>query len=66
VETTFSTERMIDRYVDAYAAALAQRTPPPPTPEQEQWRAHDWWDRPMAFTDDPPRASAQPYTLTLR
>jgi glycosyltransferase involved in cell wall biosynthesis len=66
VQTTFSTERMIDRYVDAYAAALDQRTPPSPTPDQERWRAHDWWDRPMAFTDDPPRASAQTYTLHVR
>ncbi len=66
VQTSFSTERMIDRYVEAYATALEQRTPPPPTPEHERARAHDWWDRPMAFTDDPPHATAQPYTLTIR
>ena len=55
VETTFSLERMIDRYVDAYAAALQLRTPQPPTADQLRWREHDWWDRPMAFTDIPPK-----------
>jgi glycosyltransferase involved in cell wall biosynthesis len=55
VETTFSIERMVDRYVDAYAEALRLRTPPPPTDEQLRWRRHDWWDRPMAFTDIPPK-----------
>ena len=66
VQTTFSIDRMIERYAGAYRAALDQRTPPPPTPEQQRWREHDWWDRPMAFTDDPPHASAQPYTLNIR
>jgi glycosyltransferase involved in cell wall biosynthesis len=66
VQTTFSSERMIDRYVDAYIAAIAAGTPPPPTAEQQRWREHDWWDRPMAFTDDPPHAGRQPYTLTVR
>jgi glycosyltransferase involved in cell wall biosynthesis len=55
VEATFSAERMVDRYCEAYATALRLRTPPPPTPEQLRWREHDWWDRPMAFTDIPPR-----------
>ena len=55
VESTFSLDRMTDRYVDAYAEALRMRTPPPPTAEQARWRRHDWWDRPMAFTDIPPR-----------
>jgi glycosyltransferase involved in cell wall biosynthesis len=58
VETTFSLERMIDRYAGAYEAALRLRVPPPPTDEQLRWRRHDWWDRPMAFTDLPPRPSA--------
>lgn len=58
VATTFSVERMIDRYLDAYRIALRLRTPPPPTPEQLRWRAHDWWDRPMAFTDIPPKPAA--------
>jgi hypothetical protein len=55
VEATFSLDRMADRYIDAYAEALRLRTPPPPTAEQLRWRRHDWWDRPMAFTDIPPR-----------
>jgi glycosyltransferase involved in cell wall biosynthesis len=53
VETTFSTERMIDRYCDAYAEALRLRLPPPATELQQTWRVHDWWDRPMAYTDIP-------------
>jgi glycosyltransferase involved in cell wall biosynthesis len=55
VATTFSVERMVDRYAAAYAEALRLRTPPPPTDEQQRWRNHDWWDRPMAFTDVPPK-----------
>ncbi|MBV9409559.1 MAG: glycosyltransferase family 4 protein [Candidatus Eremiobacteraeota bacterium] len=55
VVSTFSVERMIDRYADAYAEALRLRVPPPPTAEHLRWRQHDWWDRPMAFTDDPPK-----------
>jgi glycosyltransferase involved in cell wall biosynthesis len=55
VESTFSLERMVDRYVVAYAEALRLGTPPPPTADQLRWRRHDWWDRPMAFTDIPPK-----------
>jgi glycosyltransferase involved in cell wall biosynthesis len=55
VETTFTVERMVDRYAAAYAEALRLKTPPPPTDEQRRWRLHDWWDRPMAFTDIPPK-----------
>jgi glycosyltransferase involved in cell wall biosynthesis len=55
VESTFSLERMVDRYVEAYAEALRLQTPPQPTDEQLRWRRHDWWDRPMAFTDIPPK-----------
>lgn len=51
VETTFSAERMIDRYCDAYADALRIKLPAAPTESQRAWRLHDWWDRPMAFTD---------------
>jgi hypothetical protein len=57
VESTFSTDRMVERYCDAYVRALDQKLPPPPTAEQQRWRAHDWWDRPMAFTDIPPKPS---------
>ena len=57
VETTFSIDRMIDRYEAAYADALHQRLPPPPNAAQRLWRAHDWWDRPMAYTDIPPKPS---------
>jgi glycosyltransferase involved in cell wall biosynthesis len=53
VEREFTIERMIDRYLDAYRLALAQRLPAAPTNEQRRWRAHDWWDRPMAYTDIP-------------
>jgi glycosyltransferase involved in cell wall biosynthesis len=55
VESTFTVERMADRYVEAYAEALRLKLPPPPTEEQSRWRLHDWWDRPMAFTDLPPK-----------
>ena len=46
---------MIDRYLDAYRLALAQKLPPAPSAEQLRWRKHDWWDRPMAYTDIPPK-----------
>jgi glycosyltransferase involved in cell wall biosynthesis len=66
VITTFSTERMIDRYLDAYRSAFDVRTPPAPSPERLRARAHDWWDRPMAFTDDPPHENSQTYELHVR
>ncbi len=59
VETTFSRERMIDAYVAAYERALELRVPPPPSAAVRAARDHDYWDRPMAFTDDPP----EPRTL---
>ena len=55
VEREFSTERMIDRYLDAYARVLDERTPPPPSEERLRARRHDWWDRPMAYTQIPPK-----------
>jgi glycosyltransferase involved in cell wall biosynthesis len=55
VEQTFSLERMIDRYLDAYAKALELRVPPPPTQSMLRARRHDWWDRPMAYTEIPPK-----------
>jgi len=56
VESEFTVDRMIDRYVVAYEQAVDQKLPPPPAPEQLRWREHDWWDRPMAFTEIPPKA----------
>jgi glycosyltransferase involved in cell wall biosynthesis len=55
VEQKFSLERMIDRYLDAYAKALELRVPPPPTQSLLRARRHDWWDRPMAYTEIPPK-----------
>jgi glycosyltransferase involved in cell wall biosynthesis len=57
VETTFSIERMIDRYARAYALALDRRLPAPPTAAQSAWRNRDYWERPMAFTEMPPKPS---------
>jgi glycosyltransferase involved in cell wall biosynthesis len=62
VEAEFTVERMIDRYCAAYDRALALALPPEPTPQELRWRAHDWWDRPMAYTDIPPK----PTSLTFR
>jgi glycosyltransferase involved in cell wall biosynthesis len=58
VEATFTVERMIDRYCDAYREVLRLGVPPPPTPEQALARAHDYWDRPMAFTELPPKPAS--------
>jgi glycosyltransferase involved in cell wall biosynthesis len=55
VEREFSLERMIDRYVAAYATALELGLPPPPTEAMIRMRRHDWWDRPMAYTEIPPK-----------
>jgi glycosyltransferase involved in cell wall biosynthesis len=63
VEQTFSVDRMVDRYLDAYRAALQLRTPPEPTGEQLRWRRHDWWDRPMAFTEISPKPEHLPNTF---
>jgi glycosyltransferase involved in cell wall biosynthesis len=65
VETTFTTERMVDRYLDAYRTALDLRLPPAPSETKLTAREHDWWDRPMAFTDDPPHADFQSYALRV-
>lgn len=57
VEREFSIERMIDRYLDAYARAVEMRAPPAPSPEKLRARRHDWWDRPMAYTEIPPKSA---------
>jgi glycosyltransferase involved in cell wall biosynthesis len=55
VEREFSLDRMVDRYLDAYAKALELRLPPPPGEAMLETRRHDWWDRPMAYTEIPPK-----------
>jgi glycosyltransferase involved in cell wall biosynthesis len=55
VEREFSIERMIGRYLGVYARALELRIPPPPSEEKLSARRHDWWDRPMAYTEIPPK-----------
>ena len=55
VEEKFSLERMIDRYLEAYAVALQRRLPPAPGDAVLSARRHDWWDRPMAYTEIPPK-----------
>lgn len=55
VAAEFSVERMIDRYTGAFTRALELRTPPPPSEERLRARRHDWWDRPMAYTEIPPK-----------
>jgi hypothetical protein len=46
---------MIDRYLAAYERALELRLPPPPSEALLRARRHDWWDRPMAYTEIPPK-----------
>ncbi len=58
VEREFSLERMIDRYVDVYARALELGLPGPPSERALEARRHDWWDRPMAYTDIPPKPTS--------
>jgi glycosyltransferase involved in cell wall biosynthesis len=53
VESTFSVDCMIDRYIGAYTEALALGTPPAPNNKTLAARKHDWWDRPQAYTDIP-------------
>jgi glycosyltransferase involved in cell wall biosynthesis len=55
VEAEFTVDRMVDRYVCAYEAALGLRLPPPPSERVRRAREHDWWDRPMAYTTIPPK-----------
>ena len=61
VERMFSIERMVDRYCTFYAEALRLQKPNPPTAAQLAARNHDWWDRPQAFTDIPPKPRTQCY-----
>ena len=66
VENVFSLEKMIDRYLEVYRFALETKTPRPPSPEKLARREHDYWDRPMAFTEFPPRPEHQPPPLNWR
>ena len=61
VENHFTVERMVERYCGYYMEALRLGTPPAPTAAQLAARAHDWWDRPQAFTDIPPKPRSQCY-----
>jgi glycosyltransferase involved in cell wall biosynthesis len=65
VEENFSVERMVDRYCDAYREALRLGHPAAPTAAQREWQNHDFWDRPMSFTDLPPKPQAGRMTLEL-
>lgn len=58
VEDEFTVERMVDRYEAVYETALALGLPPAPSERTLAMRAHDWWDRPMAFTDVPPKPAS--------
>ena len=58
VESTFTVEKMIDRYELAYERAVKLGLPPEPSPDVLRARKHDWWDRPMAYTDIPPKPSS--------
>lgn len=53
VEAEFTVDRMIDRYLDAYASALASGLPASPSDDKRAIRTHDWWDRPMGYTEIP-------------
>jgi glycosyltransferase involved in cell wall biosynthesis len=50
----FTIDAMIDGYLKAYALALERRLPES-TDAQRAARSHDWWDRPMSFTDVGPK-----------
>ncbi len=62
VEAAFTVDAMIDRYLAAYEKALDTKLPSPPTEEQLRWRKHDWWDRPMAYTDIPEKPTSLAFT----
>lgn len=59
VEATFSHDRMLDAYAAVYRTALERGRPARPTARAIAAREHDYWDRPMGFTDSP----SKPRTL---
>lgn len=66
VEDKFSLERMIERYLNAYARALVMGLPAHPAENVLRAREHDWWDRPMAFTDVPEKPSSLRFAQDAR
>jgi glycosyltransferase involved in cell wall biosynthesis len=62
VDAEFTIDRMIDRYMGAYAQAVERKLPGEPTAEQLRWRHRDWWDRPMAYTEIPPKPHSLHFT----
>ncbi len=58
VEATFTVERMIDRYCDAYREALRLGVPAAADAGAGASATHDYWDRPMAFTELPPKPAS--------
>jgi len=46
---------MVDRYLEVYSTALELGSPQPPSEAMLRIRRHDWWDRPMAYTEIPPK-----------
>ena len=61
VEQNFTIDRMVDRYCAYYEEALRLGAPPAASADQLAARSHDWWDRPQAFTDIPPKPRSQCY-----
>ncbi len=56
VERLFTVDTMVDGYVAAYAHALEERLPQPPTDAQLAARGGDWSEHPVSFTDIRPPA----------
>ncbi len=55
VEDTFSVERMLNGYLGAYGRVLELGLPPAANEARRAARRRDYWDRPMAFTELPPK-----------
>jgi glycosyltransferase involved in cell wall biosynthesis len=55
VESAFSLDCMIDAYLAVYRQAVELGTPPPPSQAVRAAREIDYWERPMGFTDQPPK-----------
>ena len=56
VEGEFSVERMVDRYLERVRACARDCAFRPRRARRlSAIRRHDWWDRPMAYTEIPPK-----------